>query len=208
MIVVIDYGRGNLFSIEQALRQLGAEYLVSGNPEDIQAADRLILPGVGAFGDAMSTLFKSGLVEPIRQRARDGRVPVLGVCLGMQLLFERSEEFGEHAGLALLSGTVEALPKGELRIPNVGWRALDPNPGNKFLADIDPATMVYFVHSFVAKPSDAGDIAATIPFNDEQAAIAVARDNIVGFQFHPEKSGPVGLGLLRRFLDMPGQNPE
>jgi len=200
MIVVIDYGRGNLFSIEQALRHLGAEYRVSGQPDDIMSADRLILPGVGAFGDAMKTLFASGLVEPIRQRVRGG-VPVLGICLGMQLLFESSEEFGEHAGLALLEGSVGALLPGEMRIPNVGWRALQPNPGNPFLRDIDPGTMVYFVHSFVVRPKAPEVVSATIPFNGEDAVIAVASDNIVGFQFHPEKSGPVGLSLFEKFLD-------
>jgi glutamine amidotransferase len=200
MIIVIDYGRGNLFSIEQALRHLGADYRVSGKPEDILSADRLILPGVGAFGDAMKTLFGSGLVEPIRQRVREG-VPVLGICLGMQLLFERSEEFGEHAGLALLKGSVGALVPGEMRIPNVGWRNLKPNPHNPFLRDIDPDTMVYFVHSFVVRPDASNVVSATIPFNGEDAVIAIACGNILGFQFHPEKSGPGGLSLLQNFLD-------
>ena len=200
MIVVIDYGRGNLFSIEQGLRHLGADYLVSGDPADIQSADRLVWPGGGAFGVAMRTLFSSGLVEPLRERVREG-VPVLGICLGMQLLFERSSEFGEHAGLALLKGSVGPLNTGDMRIPNVGWRTLAPNTENAFLGDIDPETMVYFVHSFVARPADSAAIAATITFNGEDAAIAVAQDNIMGFQFHPEKSGPAGLTLLQRFLD-------
>ena len=202
MIVVIDYGRGNLFSIEQALRHLGAEYTVSGNPADILGADRLILPGVGAFGDAMATLFRSGLVEPIRRKVAEG-TPLLGICLGMQLLFERSEEFGDHAGLALLRGAVAPLPGGTMRIPNVGWRALAPNAANPFLGDADPGTMVYFVHSLVPRPCDPTAIAATIVFNGQDVAIAVAQDNVMGFQFHPEKSGPAGLALLARFLKVP-----
>jgi glutamine amidotransferase len=206
VIVVIDYGRGNLFSIEQALRHLGADYLVSGDPQDILVADRLILPGVGAFGDAMSTLFKSGLVGPIRQRVCNDGIPVLGICLGMQLFYERSEEFGEHEGLAILKGVVRALPKGDMRIPNVGWRKLKANPRNPFLADIDPETMAYFVHSFAAVPSDNTEIAASIPFNGSDAVIAVARESVIGFQFHPEKSGPEGLGLLQRFLNLPAVN--
>lgn len=200
MIVIIDYGRGNLFSIEQGLRHLGAEYLVSGNVEDIRSADRLILPGVGAFGDAMKTLIASGLVGVIREQVRSG-IPILGICLGMQLLFERSEEFGEHAGLGVLKGSIGALNRGDMRVPNVGWRTLVPNSNNPFLADLDPSTMVYFVHSFVVRPQDDSIVSATIPFNGENAAIAVASDGVMGFQFHPEKSGPAGLSLLKRFLD-------
>jgi len=202
MIVVIDYNRGNLFSIEQALRKIDVPYKVSGDPVEIRRAERLILPGVGAFGDAMKTLFSRGLVRPIREQVRSG-VPILGICLGMQLLFEQSQEFGEHAGLALLEGFVDALPDGEMRIPNVGWRTLVPNSRNVLLKDIDPETMAYFVHSFVACPADAADIAATIPFNGTDAAIAVSRGNIVGYQFHPEKSGPAGLSLLKTFVDAP-----
>lgn len=202
MIVVIDYDRGNLFSIEQALRKIDAPYKVSGDPVEIRNAERLILPGVGAFGDAMQTLFSRGLVEPIRERVRsDG--PILGICLGMQLLFERSEEFGSHAGLALLEGVVDDLPGGEMRIPNVGWRTLVPNVDNDLFKDIEPNTMVYFVHSFVACPANSSDIAASIPFNGTSAAVAVAQGNIVGYQFHPEKSGPAGLSLLKTFLDAP-----
>lgn len=200
MIVVIDYGRGNLFSIEQALRHLGADYLVSGDAQDIMRADRFILPGVGAFGDAMNTLFRLGLVSPIREKVRAG-TPALGICLGMQLLFETSDEFGHNAGLALLPGDVKALPAGPMRIPNVGWRELHTNPDNPFLRDTAPGSMVYFVHSFVPVPADAAVVAATIGFNGTEVAIAIARDNIMGFQFHPEKSGPVGLGLIGKFLD-------
>lgn len=199
MIVIIDYGRGNLFSIEQALRHLRADYSVSGDPALIAGANRLILPGVGAFGDAMQTLFARGLVEPIRQSARRG-IPLLGICLGMQLLFERSVEFGEHAGLALIKGSVGPLPSGDMRVPNVGWRKLVPNLGNKMLEDVESDTMVYFVHSFVARPADPSVVAATIPFNGENATIAVASGNIAGYQFHPEKSGHVGLALLEKFV--------
>ena len=140
----------------------------------------------------METLATSGLADAIREKARSG-APILGICLGMQLLFEHSEEFGENIGLGILEGSVGALNSGEMRVPNVGWRTLAPNPNNSFLADISPLTMVYFVHSFVARPQDVSIVAATIPFNGEEAAIAVASNEIMGFQFHPEKRWPVGL---------------
>ena len=199
MIVIVNYGRGNLFSIEQALVHLGAECKISNDHNEILKADHLILPGVGAFGDAMRTLRSLKLDGPIRQRIEEG-TPLLGICLGMQMLFDGSEEFGKYEGLGFLRGVVRRLPEGTMRIPNVGWRLLYPNAANHFLADIDQDTMVYFVHSYAVQPKEDAAVAATISFNGQETVIAVQHENIMGFQFHPEKSGPKGLMLLERFL--------
>ena len=205
MIAVVDYGRGNLFSLGQALRHLGASYEITENPELILAADQVILPGVGAFADAMEGLAGRGLIEPLREVARRG-TPLLGICLGMQMLVDRSEEFGPHEGLGLIPGTVKRLPEGDgsdaIRIPNMGWRSLRPAPGNPFLEDLATGTMVYFVHSYAPVVKDGAHMAATIEVNGVDVAAVIRRDNVVGYQFHPEKSGPAGLDLLRRFLDL------
>lgn len=204
MTVVVDYGRGNLFSIGQALRHCGADYRISADPAEIADADRLILPGVGAFGDAMDSLRRLGLDEPIVARARAG-VPLLGICLGMQMLADSSEEFGEHAGLGLIPGRVSRLADAGdpgMRVPNVGWRRLMPVDGNAYMAGFAAGDMVYFVHSYVPVPGNSAHLAALIDFDTTPVAAVIRRDNIVGYQFHPEKSGDVGLGLIRRFLEM------
>ena len=211
MIAVIDYGRGNLFSLGQALRHLGAAYETTQDPQRILAAERVILPGVGAFGDAMEGLASRGLVEPLRQAARRG-TPFLGICIGMQLLVDRSEEFGDHEGLGLIRGAVRRLPgptgaPDDVRIPNVGWRTLRVAPGETFLDGIAAGTMVYFVHSYVPILDDPGEVAASIRINGADVAAVIRRGNIVGYQFHPEKSGESGLALLDRFLRLPAATP-
>jgi glutamine amidotransferase len=205
MITVVDYGRGNLFSISQALRHLGADYEITEDPARVQAAERIILPGVGAFGDAMDGLRGRGLVGPIKAAADRG-VPMLGICLGMQLLLGRSEEFGDHEGLGLIPGTVKRLPdgvdeQGGIRIPNVGWRELESVDGDGYLADLAPETMMYFVHSYTPRVENPTHVAATIPVNGWDAASVISRGSVVGYQFHPEKSGADGLAMLKRFLD-------
>lgn len=201
-VTIIDYGRGNLFSVGQALRHLGAAHRVSGDPAEIENADRLILPGVGAFGDAMATLQARELCGPIRRAVARG-IPFLGICLGMQLLADDSEEFGIHSGLGIISGHVRRLPEGpETRIPNVGWRALTVAGGDPLLGNLDADAMVYFVHSFAFVADDPADVIATISINGHAVAAAVRRGNAIGYQFHPEKSGPVGLDLIDRFLKM------
>ncbi len=201
MIVIVDYGRGNLFSLGQALRHVGAEYTVSADADEIIAAPRLILPGVGAFGDAMRTLAERGLVEPIRRAVGRG-VPFLGICIGMQLLCSESEEFGRHQGFGFIPGTVTRLTEGdETRIPNIGWRSLNPAPDG-FLRDLAAGTMAYFVHSYAPETEDPADVAATIRINGKEVPAVIRRDNVIGYQFHPEKSGPAGLDLLRRFLQL------
>jgi len=204
MIAVVDYGRGNLFSLGQAIRHLGATYEVTADPDRILAAERVVLPGVGAFGDAMQALTKRRLVEPLREVAARG-TPLLGICLGMQLFASRSEEFGLHEGLDLIPGTVKRLPEGgdrpdAVRIPNVGWRALRTAPEHPLLGDLPPRTMVYFVHSYAPVVDDPAHVAATIDVNGAEIAAVTNSCNILGYQFHPEKSGPAGLALLERFL--------
>ena len=204
MITVVDYGRGNLFSIGQALRHLGAAFEISSAPEAVAVANRIIFPGVGAFGDAMTGLRERGLVEPLKAAARAG-TPILGICVGCQLMLTRGEEFGDYAGLDLIPGTVSRLPAprsddaAAIRIPNVGWRRLDRHGDAVVLGAIGPEDMMYFVHSYAPMASDPATIAATIPVNGHAVPVAIEQGALVGVQFHPEKSGPAGLQLLKRF---------
>lgn len=202
MITVVDYGRGNLFSTGQALRHLGTAFEVTSDPAAVECAERIVLPGVGAFGDCMAGLRTRELIEPLKRAAARG-IPMLGICVGAQVMLEVGEEFGRHEGLGLVSGTVRRLPEGNggpdaIRIPNVGWRALRPR-AHLFDGTLAGA-MVYFVHSYAPFVTDDGDVAATIEVNGMNVPAAFRRGNVVGFQFHPEKSGPVGLGLIDRFV--------
>ena len=205
MIFVVDYGRGNLCSLGQALRKLGTEPVISDDPTALARADRIIFPGVGAFGDAMAGLRQRGLIEPLRAAARSG-TPILGICVGCQLMLTRGEEFGLHDGLDLIPGTVARLPDSQtddpdgVRIPNVGWRPLDVRKDAPMVGSLRPDDWMYFVHSYAPMVDDENNIAATIHINGTDIPVAIARDNIVGVQFHPEKSGPAGLRLLARFL--------
>lgn len=209
MIIVIDYGRGNLFSIGQALRHLGASFQIAQDPAMVLTAERVILPGVGAFGDAVAGLKKRSLIEPLREVAARG-VPFLGICLGMQLLTTCSEEFGFHRGLNLIPGVVKRLPDGNgnggaVRIPNVGWRPLKQATGHPVMDGLGGQTkaLVYFAHSFAVVTDDPKHTVATIEVNGSDVAAIIRRDNVVGYQFHPEKSGPQGIELFRKFLKMP-----
>ncbi len=200
MVGIIDYGVGNLFSLCSSLQAVGAESFVSGNIADLAKADKLILPGVGAFGDAADKLRKSGLDVFVCQQAKKG-VPLMGICLGMQLLFEKSYEYGEHEGLGLLKGQVVpmkgALPE-SLKIPHMGWNGLHiANPQSRLLADVKEGDFVYFVHSFFAQGCEES-LAATAEYGVSIPA-AVEQGNVFGCQFHPEKSGEVGLNILRGF---------
>lgn len=200
MIGIIDYGVGNLFSLKSSFSEVGAEAFVSGNPEQLATADRLILPGVGAFGDAANKLRRSGLDRFVLDQAAAGK-PLMGICLGMQLLFEDSYEYGHCQGLGLLKGSVVPmegiLPEG-LKIPHIGWNGLHKvNPHSKLLANVEEGEFVYFVHSFYASGCDES-LAATTEYGLNITA-AVEKGNIFGCQFHPEKSGRVGLNILRSF---------
>lgn len=202
MIAIVDYGVGNLFSLCSSLRFLGLESCVSADPAVLRAADKLILPGVGAFGDAAEKLRKSGLDRVVLEEAGRGK-PLLGICLGMQLLFETSEEYGVHQGLGLLRGRVVGmegrLPE-SLKIPHIGWNALHITRPSPLLREIKEGECVYFVHSFYAE--DCGDsLIATAEYGRELTA-AVQKENVMGCQFHPEKSGDVGLRILRAFSEV------
>ena len=201
MIAVIDYGVGNLFSLTSSLSALGADSVVTGDPEVIRRADKIILPGVGAFKDAKEKLSESGLDKVIIDEVRGGK-KIFGICLGMQMLFERSFEYGEHEGLGLLSGSVVAMDgriPSELKIPHIGWNALRVKKEHPIFKYIKDGDYVYFVHSYYASGCDAS-LLATTEYGEELTA-AVALGNISGTQFHPEKSGEVGLSILRAFAE-------
>lgn len=201
MIAIIDYGVGNLFSLKSSLAAIGAEAIVTKDEELIRSAEKIILPGVGAFEDAMNKLVASGLADVVKDEVKKGK-QLMGICLGMQMLFEKSFEYGEHEGLGLIPG--EVVPIGDvipdnLKIPHIGWNALKfkaENPLFKYISDGD---CVYFVHSFYAANCD-DYVTATAEYGAELTA-AVRNGNVFGCQFHPEKSGSVGLNILRAFCE-------
>ena len=201
MIAIIDYGVGNLFSLRSSLNKIGADTVVTADPAVIAKADKLILPGVGAFADAAKKLKDSGLDAVIKAEAAAGK-PIMGICLGMQMLFEKSYEYGEHEGLGLLKGSVvpmEGSIPANLKIPHIGWNALKFEKDSPLFKYIKEGDCVYFVHSFYA--SGCGDsLIATAEYGRDLTA-AVAKDNVMGCQFHPEKSGDVGLNILRAFCE-------
>ena len=201
MIAVIDYGVGNLFSLTSSLRAIGAEAVVTGDAEVIKKADKIILPGVGAFADAKRKLSENGLDKVICDEVARGK-KIFGICLGMQMLFERSLEYGEHPGLGLLSGSVvpmEGVIPSELKIPHIGWNALHIEKEHPIFKYVKENDYVYFVHSYFAK--DCPDsLLASCEYGAPLTA-AVALGNISGTQFHPEKSGEVGLSILRAFAE-------
>ncbi len=205
MLAIVDYGVGNLFSLKASLEAIGQAAEVTADPTRLAAAPRLILPGVGAFADAAEKLRGSGLAQVIIEQAQRG-TPLLGICLGMQLLFDRSYEFGEYEGLGLIPGVVrpiaQRIPAG-LKVPHIGWNALhclpEDAPAHPLFRHVKEGDCVYFVHSYAATDCDEAVIATT----DYGAPLtaAVARGNVLGCQFHPEKSGPVGLEILRAFCE-------
>ena len=201
MIAIIDYGVGNLFSLCSSLERIGAQTVVTSDPDVIAKADKLILPGVGAFADAAKKLRDSGLDKLIKEQVAEGK-EIMGICLGMQLLFEKSYEFGEHEGLGLLKGSVvpmEGTIPAELKIPHIGWNALHFTKKSKLLRFITEEDYVYFVHSFYASNCE-DSVIATAEYGKELTA-AVQLGNVMGCQFHPEKSGRVGLQILRAFCE-------
>lgn len=202
MIAIIDYGVGNLFSLRSSFAMIGAQTVVSGDPDVLRAADRLLLPGVGAFEDARKKLAASGLDRVVIEQAEMGK-PLMGICLGMQMLFERSFEYGEHEGLALIPGSVvpmaDQLPAG-LKTPHIGWNALEIKRAHPLLAGVKDGDCVYFVHSYYA--SGCGDALIAQTEYGIPLTAAVAKGNVMGCQFHPEKSGQVGLNILRAFCSL------
>ena len=203
MVAIVDYGVGNLFSLQSSLRSLGLETEVTGEADHLRAADRIILPGVGAFGDARGKLDATGLVPVLLEEA--GRKPLLGICLGMQLLFDRSFEYGEHPGLGLVPGDVvflgENLTDKRLKVPHMGWNSLEILRDDPLFRYFENGEYVYYVHSFYARNCRDSTLGIS-RYGDAAVTGAVRRGNVWGVQFHPEKSGAAGLRLLRAFAEL------
>jgi glutamine amidotransferase len=202
MLAVIDYGAGNLPSVLHALRALGVDDVrVARTPAELEGATRLILPGVGAFGAGMQQLRAQNLVRPIQDAVHRG-IPTLGICVGMQFLFEHSDEMGMHEGLGLLKGRVTRFPdQPGLKVPHMGWNQLAAERESPLIVGIPPASYAYFVHSYYCAPADPADVLLTADYGFPFAA-AVQRDHLYGVQFHPEKSQKTGLQLLSNFVEM------
>lgn len=210
-VTIVDYGSGNVLSVGRALAHCGADIALSNDPDLIRRTDRLVLPGVGAFADCMGKLKSRGLPAPIREFVGSGR-PFLGICVGMQILFDESEEFGTHEGLGLIPGKVVKIPAsgadGKVHsIPFIGWSGLALPAGrtswkDTILENIQPGDNAYFLHSFTAQPSDEKYRLANTNYDGCDISAAVQHKNIIGTQFHLEKSGPVGLKIVSRFLQL------
>ena len=202
-IAVLDYGIGNIHSVAKALRAVGTEPLITPDPDAVRQADMLVVPGVGAFADCLGCLLSRHLDEPVLEFIRSGR-PFLGICVGMQMLFSESREFGTHRGLGVIDGTVERLREAEgIKVPHIGWNAIQPARAwsGSLLDGCAPGAMLYFVHSFSAAPAREADRLADANYGPNRICAAIQKDNVMGTQFHPEKSGEVGLGILRKFVN-------
>lgn len=198
MIAVIDYGMGNLKSVSKALEAVGAKVIVTRDPKVIKKADRLVLPGVGAFADCMANLKKQNLIGPIKEFIQTGR-PFLGICLGLQLLFDEGEEFGRHKGLGILPGRVVRFHLSKkFKIPHIGWNQILKKNENRLFQKIDDGSSFYFVHSYIVVPKEKKIVATTTDYGREFVS-AIAKENIFACQFHPEKSQKNGLKLLQAF---------
>lgn len=210
-VTIVDYGVGNLLSVARAFEHCGADVRLTSSPEEVVRAGRLVLPGVGAFRNGMDELERRGLADAVKRYAALER-PFLGICLGMQMMLETSEEFGLHRGLGLVPGTVAAIPPNganvRRKIPHVGWAALhrpaaQPGWGSTIFSDVEEDTAAaYFVHSYAARPADAAHVLATCDYDGCTLTAAVRSGPLYGCQFHPEKSGRVGLSILRRFTEL------
>ena len=202
MVAIVDYGVGNLFSLVSSFKAIGVDAVATGDKEIIKKADKIILPGVGAFGDAAEKLFSSGLAEVVVEQAKAGK-PLLGICLGMQLLFDKSFEYGEHKGLSLIKGEIrpisDVIPK-DYKIPHIGWNALKFTKNNELFKYLKDGDYVYFVHSYYGANCEESVIAKA-EYGAELTA-AVANKNVYGCQFHPEKSGDLGLKILKAFCEI------
>lgn len=203
MLAIVDYGVGNLFSLHSSLNMIGVDSVITSDEKVLQSADRIILPGVGAFEDAIGKLRATGLEDVVKQQAATGK-PMMGICLGMQMMFDRSFEYGEHEGLGLIPGDVVDMTPDiteGLKVPHIGWNALDmKQPDHPLFRYIQNGDFVYFVHSFYATKCGENTLATT-EYGAPLTA-CVAKDNVIGCQFHPEKSGKIGLNILRAFCEM------
>lgn len=201
MIAIVDYGAGNLHSVQNALSHLGAETIVSSSRETILRADKIILPGVGSFGHAMGCLQNAGLCEAMQTVAATGK-PLLGICLGLQLLFESSEESPGAAGLGIFRGTFRRIPQtGGIKIPHIGWNSLEMAKPSRILNGLSKDPYVYFVHSYYLEADNPADVSAYTTYGT-RLAVAAERDNVFAVQFHPEKSGETGLKILENFIEL------
>lgn len=201
MIAIIDYGAGNLRSVRNTLTHLGADVVTASMPDQLDGASKIVLPGVGAFGAGINALRAAGFEAPIKAAVAAG-VPLIGICLGMQYLFESSDEMGRHRGLGLLPGRVTRFPANGPKVPHIGWNELHIRAGeNTLLADLSSGSYAYFVHSYYVEAGDERDVLATTDYGIEFASV-VGRGNVFGIQPHPEKSQAVGQRILRNFLEM------
>ena len=201
MIAIIDYDAGNIKSVEKALKLLGQDVVITRNPEEILSADKVILPGVGAFGDAMGKLHEYGLVEIIKEVV-ERKIPFLGICLGLQLMFESSDETPGVEGLGLLKGKILRIPEsGDLKIPHMGWNSLHFQNEGRLFANLPQNSYVYFVHSYYLQAEDESIVKATTDYSTCIHA-SVEKDNVFACQFHPEKSSDVGLTILKNFCEL------
>ena len=203
MIAIVDYGMGNLRSVQKAFERVGALARVTASPADLKEARGIVLPGVGAFGQAMENLNSGGWVGPLRD-ACARKVPLIGICLGMQLLFESSEEMGQHEGLGILPGSVRRF-KGDLKVPQMGWNQVHIRRSSRLLHGVADGSYAFFVHSYYCEPSDPSIVLATTDYGIEFASI-VEQDQVFGAQFHPEKSQSVGLQMLANFSSLANDN--
>ena len=204
MIAIVDYGVGNLFSLSCSFRAIGADVLVTGDANELRKADKILLPGVGAFGDAAEKLHASSLGDVVKEQAKNGK-PLLGICLGMQLLFDKSFEYGEHDGLGLIHGAVKPIADvvpAQYKIPQIGWNALHFHKQSPIFRNVSEGEFVYFVHSYAAFDCD-DSVVATTEYGAPLTA-AVQYQNVFGCQFHPEKSGKTGLSILKAFAEYKG----
>ncbi len=199
-IAIIDYGAGNLRSVRNALEHVGAHVITVDRPEQLDGAAKIVLPGVGAFGAGINALRAAGFEEPLRQAA-ESSVPLFGICLGMQYLFEASDEMGAHRGLGLLPGRVRRFPAQGPKVPHIGWNQLHIRRDHPLLVGVESGAYAYFVHSYYVEVGDPGDLLAETDYGITYASI-VARDNIFGIQPHPEKSQAVGLRILKNFVEL------
>ena len=203
-VVIVDYGLGNLGSVARAVHHLGAEPVITSDPAVIRDAERLVLPGVGAFGTAMSNLQERGLIEPLKSFAASGR-PLIGLCLGMQLFMDESDEGALHSGLGLIPGRVERLQQTDHRfkIPHIGWSGLEPGArpwSGTALEGLEPGDALYFVHSYYVIPADPADALAYTTYGSTSYCSVIAHGNVLGCQAHPEKSSDIGLKIIKNFL--------
>lgn len=199
MIGIVDYGMGNLRSVQKAFEAVGYSAPILSEARQIGGASKIVLPGVGAFGDAMDNLRKRSLLDPLLEAAGRG-VPLLGICLGLQLFFEESEELGTHKGLGILRGRIRRFPPG-LHVPQIGWNQILVRRERAILAGVPEGSFFYFVHSYYADPADEGDVLATTDYGIDYASV-VGSETVFGIQFHPEKSQELGLRILKNFGDM------